>query len=49
MSMFTPSFPAAKTKRVFAQAGELIASSSAWEKPGPPKLPFTTRAPFWQA
>lgn len=44
-----PPFPAAKTKSVFAHAGELIASRSARENPELQKLPFTTRAPFAHA
>ena len=41
-----PSFPAANTKSVSVQAGELIAFAIDVLKSGPPKLPFTTSAPF---
>ncbi len=48
-SRLVPSFPEAKTKRVFAQAGDVIALETAVFGKAPPKLPLTTSAPFWQA
>ncbi len=36
MSLFRPSFPAAKTKSVFAQVAELIAACSVDENSVPP-------------
>ena len=41
--------PAAKTKSVFLQACDLIALLIAVDLPEPPKLPFTTSAPFAHA
>ena len=48
-SRLMPSFPAAKTKSVFAQAPDRIALETAVFGSGPAKLPLTTSAPFWQA
>ena len=48
-SRSAPSFPAAKTKSVFAHAADLIALAMALFGDGPPKLPLTMSAPFAQA